>query len=102
MNEEGSKVKMNQEISDSKQVVRVEDVMGTAKKIKKPKDKVNDVPDVYFKLTKAGESLQETPAESRFVWYQEDGIAVLLAHGRGEYYMITSSQAKKLKETLNK
>ena len=101
-NGEVPSVNMDQEISDSKKIVRVEDVTGSAKKIEKPQDKVNGEPDVFFSITKAGGTKQDTSEERRFVWYQKDGSAVLLADGSGEYYTINSSQAKELKEALNK
>ncbi|CDQ20258.1 hypothetical protein [Halobacillus karajensis] len=101
-NGEGPSMNMDQEISDSTRIVKVEDVMGTAKKIEKPLDKVNGAPDVFFTITKSGGTKQDTLEERRFIWYQEDGSAVLLADGSGEYYSINSSQAKELKEALNK
>ncbi|WP_406945956.1 hypothetical protein ACJA3J_07970 [Halobacillus sp. SY10] len=99
--EEGSGVNMDQEISDSKTIVKIEDVVGNAKKIEKPQDGTKEDPDVFFIITKSVGDKRDNPGEKRFVWYQEDGGAVL-TDGSGEYYTINSSQAKELKEALDK
>ncbi|QAS51458.1 hypothetical protein [Halobacillus litoralis] len=99
-NEERSGVNMNEEISDSKNIVKVEDVIGTAENIDKPEAEVEGTPDVFFKIAKSGETYQDSQEERRFVWYQEDGSAVF-SDGSGEYHTINSSQAKELKEALN-
>lgn len=101
-NGEGPSVNMDQEISDSKKVVRVEAVIGTAKKIEEPQqNNIKGDPDLFITITKSSGTKQGTPEERRFVWYQEDGSAVL-TDGSGEYYTINSGQAKELKEALDK
>ncbi|SFJ70385.1 hypothetical protein SAMN04487936_103395 [Halobacillus dabanensis] len=101
LNGEGSSVDMDQEISDSKTIDKVEEIIGTAEKIEKPQNKVNGDPDLFFTITKSEGTKKDTPEEKRFVWYHEDGSAVL-SDGSGEYYNISSNQAGELKEALNK
>ena len=89
-------VKFNKEIRDSESIVRLRTLIDKEQDIEKQTN-LNNEPETFFSLDRPMDSVSEF---MRYIWYHDDGSAILYNRGSDIYSTLTQKQTNELKSIL--
>lgn len=92
----GEGVEFHTEVTDREAITKVRTIINSLEEIEEPQY-LKDIPDAFISLDRLAESVSEI---RRYIWYQDDGSAILYVDGGSKYYKMTKQQHNELKRIL--
>uniref|UniRef100_A0A1S2LV71 Lipoprotein n=1 Tax=Anaerobacillus isosaccharinicus TaxID=1532552 RepID=A0A1S2LV71_9BACI len=92
----GEGVDFHTEVTDREAITKVRTIINSLEEIEEP-HYLKDIPDAFISLDRLAESVSEI---RRYIWYQDDGSAILNVDGGSKFYNMTKQQHNELKRIL--
>lgn len=92
----GEGVDFHTEVTDTEAITKVRTIINNLEEIEEPLY-LKDIADVFISLDRLADSVTEI---RRYIWYQDDGSAILYGDGNAKYYNMTEQQHNELKRIL--
>nr|WP_194269189.1 hypothetical protein [Anaerobacillus isosaccharinicus]QOY36617.1 hypothetical protein AWH56_002775 [Anaerobacillus isosaccharinicus] len=92
----GEGVDFHTEVTDKEAITKLRTLFNSLEEIEGPHF-LKDIADAFISLDRLADSVTEI---RRYIWYQDDGSAILFGDGNAKYYKMTEQQNKELKRII--